>query len=130
MAKRESQGLQIALIAFVMVTVLFMVTTVLFWKQKDTATALADENQKLLETRSAELRTAQTENADIREKLLGYPRDKSYAEIEKEVTQILQAYGGDCAMNSETSWPCPNKWRRPCRRKTIGWCRPSTRKPT
>ena len=43
MAKRESQGLQIALIVFVMVTVLFMVTTVLFWKSADTAKKERDD---------------------------------------------------------------------------------------
>ena len=44
MAKRESQGLQIAIIVFVMVTVLFMVTTVLFWKKADTANTNADDD--------------------------------------------------------------------------------------
>ena len=93
MAKRESQGLQIALIVFVMVTVLFMVTTVLFWKSSDTAKKERDDFESRAAAADTEKRRMEGENQDIKEKLLGYPQDTAYDQIEKDVSQIILAYG-------------------------------------
>ncbi len=92
MAKRESQGLQIALIVFVMITVLFMVTTVLFWKKFDTARAEASDLESRLSRAETDRRAAQDEMGNIKEKLLGYPRDTSYTEIESEFNKVMLAY--------------------------------------
>ncbi len=43
MAKRENQGLQIALIVLVMFTVMFAVTTIVFWNQSKNLRAEADQ---------------------------------------------------------------------------------------
>jgi hypothetical protein len=92
MAKRESQGLQIALIVFVMITVLFMVTTVLFWKKFDTARAEASDLQNRLSRAETDRRAAQDEMGNIKEKLLGYPRETAYTEIENEFNKVMLAY--------------------------------------
>ncbi len=91
MAKRESQGLQIALIVFVMVTVLFMVTTVLFWKKADTANTNAADVERQLTTVRDDLRTAQDENENLK-RILGYAPGQAWSEIENEFNQALLAY--------------------------------------
>ena len=50
MAKRESQGLQIALILFVMITVVLALTTFVFYRQTEEMAAKVDAAEKAKET--------------------------------------------------------------------------------
>jgi hypothetical protein len=99
MAARESQGLQVALILFVMVTVVLAVTTYLYFRraeenvqkylakadeakrEKDTTLKLQFENQILKHILGYERKT-EAELASIKQSLAG----------NKEIEQILEAY--------------------------------------
>ncbi|MGA2619270.1 MAG: hypothetical protein ABSF26_16805 [Thermoguttaceae bacterium] len=90
---RESQGLQIALIIFVMLTIVLIVTTFLYHsryteaekKVKDTEQAAAKERQKTGEK--------ETENADLR-RIIGLA-EKSGAEIREQFDKDMKAYGSN-----------------------------------
>lgn len=109
MAKRESQGLQIALIVFVIVSVLFMVTTVLFWKKAETASAERADFEQRLTTASNNSRVAQQEMGDIKEKLLGYPRETPYDQIEKDFSQLMAAYGAGLKQGEQNLMALPKE---------------------
>lgn len=89
MASRESQGLQVALILFVMVTVVLAVTTYLYFRK-------AEEKIKLAEAARAEAsRATQMYNtADFRNQIyrhvLGYD-----TKAQDQLNSMLQSLGGD-----------------------------------
>ena len=66
MAKRENQGLHIALIVFVFVTVVFMVTTVFFWKKSEDSKSQLAEAEKARSTAQTELGEKNYENEQLR----------------------------------------------------------------
>jgi hypothetical protein len=91
MAKRESQGLQIALIVFVMVTVVFMVLTVLFWKKSENAVADAKDKETQLQTARTELRT-KNEDLESLKQLLGYAADAATADVSAAFDKDMALY--------------------------------------
>ena len=92
MAKRENQGLHIALIALVIVSVILIVTTYLFWSRSkyldSEVTRLKGENQSLMSER--ENAREQARNLKI---ILGYPEDADPAEILAKHEQHMSDWG-------------------------------------
>ena len=80
MAKRESQGLQIALILTVMAAVLLAVTTILFWNNATKATAAADAANNKAQEANNQLGQTVRENQTLRE-MIGYAADESLDNI-------------------------------------------------
>ena len=95
MASRESQGLQVALILFVMVTVVLAVTTYLYFRK-------AEEKVQLAEAAQAEVKRATDmyNSADFRNQiyrhLLGYD-----TKAQDQLTSMLQSLTGDDRQNME-----------------------------
>jgi hypothetical protein len=92
MAARENQGLQIALIIFVMLTIVLIVTTYWFFRsysdQRDLANHLSQDNN----SKDAEMRKAISEAADY--KLLITPaQDESLDAVKEAAGKELQAHG-------------------------------------
>jgi hypothetical protein len=81
---RESQGLQIALIVFVMFTVIFGVATFVLYRSYNDQVVKADDAAKKEQQRGQELRQAQDENGSLK-KMIGY------GATEQEKT-ILEAF--------------------------------------
>jgi hypothetical protein len=77
---RENQGFQIALIVFVMLTIVLCVTTFLFYKQSDDADRLAKDYAKQKKDKEDELSKKDREFGDFKE-LVGFPRDDDFATI-------------------------------------------------
>jgi hypothetical protein len=86
---RENQGLQIALILFVMFTLIFGVTTFIFYKQYDEANtkaaAAAQETAKV----SKDLGTAQNEIKDLKT-ILGFDQTNALDVIHTEANKDMQ----------------------------------------
>jgi hypothetical protein len=91
MARRESQGLQITLIVFVMLTIIFAVTTIAFWNRAKT---LAETNQSL-ETRNAEALQAERAATDqaLRMKVwLGHTAETPIEAVEEQYNRDMSTY--------------------------------------
>jgi hypothetical protein len=91
MARRESQGLQITLIVFVMLTIIFAVMTIAFWNRAKT---LAEAN-RALETQTSESRQAESAATDqaLRMKVwLGHTADTPIETIEQQYTRDMETY--------------------------------------
>ncbi len=90
---RENQGLQIALITFVMLTLVLSVTTFIFFKQSEEADTKAKAGQKDV----AELRMAnnniQEENNEFK-RLMGFPATQRLEEITQKFNEDMAAYAG------------------------------------
>ncbi len=90
---RESQGLQVLLIVFVMLSVVLGVSLYLYVKKADEATKAAlaaDGAQKQAEQATV---AAQKER-DTLKKLIGYP-ERSTDDIEKQFADDMQTYGNE-----------------------------------
>ncbi len=92
MAKRESQGLQIALILTVMLAVLMAITTIVFWNMAKKGNAelasLKNENQ----TAQSRLRDTVGENQSLKE-MLGYTPDENMESINTTFAEDKQKFG-------------------------------------
>jgi hypothetical protein len=92
MAKRESQGLQIALILTVMLAVLMAITTIVFWNMaKKTGaelTSVKNENQ----TSQTRLRDTVGENQALKD-MLGYTRDENIEAVKTAFEQDKLKFG-------------------------------------
>ncbi len=92
MASRESQGLQVALILFVMITVVLAVTTYVFFRKSE---------EKIRQTASERAKAKQSEQAamsmqfqlQLMKHILGYER-----KTEAELASIKTGLGGDATM--------------------------------
>ena len=94
MARRESQGLQITLIIFVMLTVILAVTTYIFWSrsgnlarevatlQKDNGTLKAAADQAI-------------DNATQLKELIGHSPDTAIEAIKEQFNRDMLTYAGD-----------------------------------
>jgi hypothetical protein len=92
MASRESQGLQVALILFVMVTVVLAVTTYVYFRKSEEKIKMAQaERAKARQAEQAAL-TLQFQNQLLKH-ILGYEEKK-----EAELASIKQSLGGDKLM--------------------------------
>ncbi len=90
---RESQGLQVLLIVFVMLTVVLGVTTYLYCKRADEATkavAAANSGKQQVET---EKKDVEKERDDLK-RWIGFPTN-STEEIHKQVDEDMQAFGNE-----------------------------------
>jgi hypothetical protein len=92
MARRESQGLQITLIIFVMLTIILAVTTIAFWNRSKT---LAESNAAL-EKQNAEALNAERAATDqaMRMKVwLGQTPDTTIDAVEAQYNRDMSTYG-------------------------------------
>lgn len=88
---RENQGLQIALIVFVMLTIILGVTTFIFYRQYEET----DQKARTAQDDAAKQRTAaqnvQGENNELK-KLMGFAATMDLAEINKEFGKDMETY--------------------------------------
>ncbi len=90
---RESQGLQIALIIFVMLTIVLIVTTFLYHSRYTEALKTAKDNEQAAARERQKTGEKETENADLR-RIIGMA-DKSTAEIHEQFDKDMKAYGSN-----------------------------------
>ncbi len=88
---RESQGLQVVLIIFVMLCVVLGVSLYLYVKEADTATK-AVEAAKLAAQQVESDKKATEEENKVLKTLIGFP-EKSVPEIKKQFDEDMQTYG-------------------------------------
>jgi hypothetical protein len=92
MATRDNQGLQIALIIFVMLTIVLIVTTYMFFRsfsdQRDKAKALEQQNADL----DKKSRDAIAEAADFKALIIAAPNETLEA-VKKAATEDFQKHG-------------------------------------
>lgn len=88
---RENQGLQIALIVTVMLTIILGVTTFIFYRQYDDANtkakAAVDEKDK-----ADRLATTKTEENSRLKKVLGFPETDELQAIDPKINEDMQTY--------------------------------------
>lgn len=93
MAKRESQGMQIALILLVIATVVLCIATYFFWSQGQKAQKQADSLREQSQQNDRNLRDKVTEN----QKLKGYlgvdPGSSNTEEIDQSYANDMQLFG-------------------------------------
>ncbi len=90
---RENQGLQIALIAFVMLTVIFGVMTFLFYKQYDEQRIQAETAKK--EKGDADTARAETEKANKElKRLIGVAETEDMAAVSNTANDDFNRHGG------------------------------------
>ncbi len=88
---RESQGLQIALIVFVILTLFLGVLAFLFYKQWDETTKRALAAEQEAKKNSEAARTALTENERLKE-YIGVPPSMQVDEVGEEVRRDFETY--------------------------------------
>ncbi len=86
---RENQGLQIALIVFVMLTLILGVTTFMFYRQSDEAKNKAAAAEKAESDAKQALTAAQTDNANLK-RYLGFGATETMQVIGQEVLKDMQ----------------------------------------
>jgi hypothetical protein len=90
---REHQGLQIALIIFVMLTIVLSVTTFVFFNKWGEAIKTAKENEDNANTQMSKANTLSTECEELK-KLIGYPKSKSLPEMQAQWKSDMEAFAG------------------------------------
>ncbi|KKK91366.1 hypothetical protein LCGC14_2713690, partial [marine sediment metagenome] len=88
---RENQGLQIALIVFVILTIILGVTTFIFHSQYTEATAKAEKNQQTASTEMIKSRTVQEENNKLKG-LMGFASTMKLEEIRGQFDEDMKTY--------------------------------------
>jgi archaellum component FlaC len=100
---RDSQGLQVLLILFVMVAVVLGVTTYFYAKRADEATkaaaAAAVDRQQIKEEKAAV-----EKERDVLKTLIGFP-ERSTEEIKKQFADDMATYGNVPKLPSDTDQP-------------------------
>ncbi|HVC93963.1 MAG TPA: hypothetical protein VND64_09750 [Pirellulales bacterium] len=91
MASSENQGLQIALIIFVMLTIILSVTTFVFFRQADEASIRSVADSKTAKEADAALKTKLTEVARLKE-LIGVPEGLDPAQIDTKAAEDFAKY--------------------------------------
>lgn len=89
---RENQGLQIALIVFVMLTLILGVTTFVFYRQYDEANKQAAAAQQEKTKVDQELKTAQAEIAELKQ-ILGFNPTDTLKVVQDEAFRDKQTVG-------------------------------------
>lgn len=92
MARRESQGLQITLIVFVMLTIILAVTTIAFWNKSK---GLTEENASLTSAnqQATSERNQAVEEAQRLKTWIGHEPQASIETIEQEFNADMASYG-------------------------------------
>jgi hypothetical protein len=101
MARRESQGLQITLIVFVMLTIILAVTTIAFWNRSK---GLTEQNNSL-QTSNAELQSSADKALDEATQMkvwLGHSADTSVEEIKQQYERDMNTYARSAAEAQRT----------------------------
>ena len=96
---RESQGLQVLLIVFVMLTVVLGVTTYLYNKRADEATkaaVAAEAREKQAQKETAE----KQKECDVLKTLIGFP-ERSTEEIKKQFAEDMETYGNEKKLEAD-----------------------------
>ncbi len=92
MAKRESQGMQIALILTVMFAVLFLITTVVFWNISRNAKAEAEQASAKATEAQETMRATISDNQTLKI-MLGHAVDANMTTIEEQSTTDMSKFG-------------------------------------
>ncbi len=91
---RENQGLQIALIIFVILTIILGVTTFIFFKQGEEADIRAQDAEKVAREKDDLARNVLEDNSRLKA-LMGFPDTLPMNEISDEVNKDLDTYGAN-----------------------------------
>lgn len=94
MASSESQGLQIALIIFVILTILLSVTTFMFFREGDELRRDAQAARDQATQANTGLTKAQTELNDLKDKVIGVDIAQSTAQVIESFNSDMQRYAG------------------------------------
>lgn len=94
MASRENQGLQAALIVFVLITIALSVTTYIYFRKAEEHAAEADAAYKQVQQANAARDGALSENQKLKE-MLGYDISEKLAVIEKQFQEDMALFGAD-----------------------------------
>ena len=89
---RENQGLQIALIVFVMLAIVLGVTTFLFYRKYDESFRNAEDNQKMTATADTKCKQAEADCKDLK-RMLGFPETKSISDIRTQFDNDMKLCG-------------------------------------
>ncbi|NBW97180.1 MAG: hypothetical protein EBR28_10730 [Planctomycetia bacterium] len=95
------QSLSIALIVFVMLTFVLAVTTYLFFRQKFDAEAVAQAAGVETTKAKKELEAAEADKNKLKQ-ILGFPEEKSVADIEEDVNAIFEKNHEDFNKDSKS----------------------------
>ena len=140
---RESQGLQIALIIFVMLTIVLIVTTFLYHSRYTDALKQAKDNEQLAAQERRKTGEKEIENADLR-RIIGLA-EKSGVEIREQFDKDMKAYGSnfpdearfyspilkrlwDTGRRAPRNWPTRNRSSRTWTTNSNNGRRPRTRR--
>ncbi len=91
---RENQGLQIALIVFVMLTIILGVTTFIFFRQYEETDTKAQAAQADANKHRMAASTIQEENNELK-RLIGVAATKKLDEVTAQFNKDMQHYGGN-----------------------------------
>jgi hypothetical protein len=91
MPRRDNQGLQIAMIVFVITTLVFLVTTYLFWSQTQKLTAERDQLQQARSDAEQSLRTSASQNVELKQ-FLGFPPEEEFQAMKSVLEEAQQTY--------------------------------------
>lgn len=91
MASSENQGLQIALIIFVMLTIVLSVTTFAFFRQYEDADLRARSDSEKAAKSDADLRTATDEIMSLK-KMMGFSEQAKLPEIQASFAEDIKTY--------------------------------------
>jgi hypothetical protein len=104
---RENQGLQIALIIFVMLTIVLGVTTFIFFRKYDEAVLKAKDSEAKADKADHDRSQTKSECDDLK-RLIGMP-NKSLEDVEKQFKSDMEAYAGN--------WPEESRFYSPILRR-------------
>ncbi len=91
MAARENQGLQIALIIFVMLTIILSVTTFLFYRNYKGEVTKKESADNEAKNANQQMRETQEER-DYAVQLLGFPQTDKYSDYKPKADAIIPKY--------------------------------------
>lgn len=89
---RENQGLQIGLIAFVILTIVFAVLTFMFFKQADERGMKAKAAEESEAKKSKELKMVSDENDALKEELIGIAKTEPIGAVRDAFNKDMQSY--------------------------------------
>lgn len=92
MAKRESQGMQIAVILLVMLSVLFAITTIVFWNIGKNAKAELDQKSTEATDATQKMRSTIDDNFKLKN-MLGHTAEVSMEQIQKAYDTDMLKFG-------------------------------------
>src|SRR5688572_15247075 len=94
MASRENQGLQAALIVFVLITIALAVTTYVYFRGSQEQGVRADTAEAAKQKADADLRTALEERNSLKE-MLGFDIAEQMTVIQKRFQEDMALFGAD-----------------------------------